>query len=150
VLVGEGRERAAIEEQIRRLDLAHQVSLLGARRTDDVVGIVQGADVLVLSSVVTANGQMEGIPVALIEALACEVPVVASRLSGISELVIDDETGLLVEAGDDAALAGAIERLVRDPALRTRLGAAGRARVSAEFSERLNAERLLALFENRQ
>jgi glycosyltransferase involved in cell wall biosynthesis len=150
VLVGEGAERPAVEEQIRRLHLTDHVSLLGARRTDEVLGIMQDADMLVLSSVVVPSGQMEGIPVALTEALACEVPVVASRLSGIPELVVDDETGILVDAGDDAALADAIERLVRDPALRKRLGAAGRARVAAEFTERLNAERLLALFENRQ
>ena len=93
---------------------------------------------------------MEGIPVALVEALACEVPVVASRLSGIPELVVDGETGLLVDAGDTDALANAIERLSRDPALRRRLGAAGRARVVAEFSERSSAERLVARFASDQ
>jgi colanic acid/amylovoran biosynthesis glycosyltransferase len=150
VLAGEGAERAAIEEQIRRLDLADRVSLVGAVRSGDVLRIVKTADVVVLSSVVVASGQMEGIPVALMEALACEVPVVASRLSGIPELVIDGETGLLVDAGDADALAGAIERLSRDPALRRRLGAAGRARVVSEFGERASAERLVALFASGQ
>jgi glycosyltransferase involved in cell wall biosynthesis len=150
VLVGEGAERAAVEEQIRRLDLADRVSLVGALRSGDVLGTVKTADVVVLSSVVVANGQMEGIPVALMEALACEVPVVASRLSGIPELVVDGETGLLVDAGDADALADAIERLSRDPALRRQLGAAGRARVLAEFSERANAERLVARFASGQ
>jgi colanic acid/amylovoran biosynthesis glycosyltransferase len=150
VLVGEGAERASIEEQIRRLDLADRVSLVGALRSGDVLRIVKTADVMVLSSVVLASGQMEGIPVALIEALACEVPVVASRLSGIPELVIDGETGLLVDAGDADALAHAIERLSRDPALRRQLGAAGRARVVAEFSERSGAERLVARFASGQ
>ena len=144
VLVGEGVERAAIEEQLRRLDLAERVSLVGALRSGDVLGIVRTADVVVLSSVVAGSGQMEGIPVALMEALACEVPVVASRLSGTPELVIDGETGLLVDAGDADALADAIERLSRDPALRRRLGGAGRAHVVAEFSERASAELLVA------
>src|SRR5205085_4247891 len=118
VLIGEGAERAAIEEQIRRLDLIDRVSLLGALRSNDVLGTVRAADVVVLSSVVAATGQMEGIPVAVVEALACEVPVVASRLSGIPELVVDGETGLLVDAGDPDAFANAIERLAQDPALR--------------------------------
>ncbi len=150
VLVGEGAERAAIEEQIRRLDLTGRVSLVGALRSGDVLRIVNTADVVVLSSVVAASGQMEGIPVALMEALACEVPVIASRLSGIPELVIDGETGLLVDAGDADALATAIERLSQDPALRRQLGASGRAHVIAEFSERSNAERLVARFASGQ
>jgi colanic acid/amylovoran biosynthesis glycosyltransferase len=150
VLVGEGAERTAIEERIRALDLADRVSLVGALRSGDVLRTVRAADVVVLSSVVAASGQMEGIPVALMEALACEVPVVASRLSGIPELVLDGETGLLVEAGDAEALASAIERLSRDPPLRRQLGAAGRARVVAEFSERSSAQRLVARFASGQ
>jgi len=150
VLVGEGAERAAIEEQIRRSHLTDRVSLAGALRTDDVLRTVRAADVVVLSSVVAANGQMEGIPVALMEALACEVPVVASRLSGIPELVIDGETGLLVGAGDPDELADAIERLAKDPALRRRLGAAGRARVVAAFDARSSAECLVERFASGQ
>ena len=126
------------------------MSLVGALRSGEVLRTVQSADVVVLSSVVAANGQMEGIPVALMEALACEVPVVASRLSGIPELVIDGETGLLVEPGGREALANAIERLSRDAVLRRQLGAAGRALVVAEFSERTNAERLVACFASGQ
>jgi glycosyltransferase involved in cell wall biosynthesis len=150
LLVGEGAERASIEEQVRRLDLADRVSLAGALRSGDVLRIFKTADVVALSSVVVASGQMEGIPVALIEALACEVPVVASRLSGIPELVIDGETGLLVDAGDADALADAIERLSRDPSLRRQLGAAGRAHVVAEFNERSGAERLVMRFASGQ
>ncbi len=150
VLVGEGAERGAIEAQLRGLDLTDRVTLAGALRSDEVVEIVKAADVVVLASIVVASGQMEGIPVALMEALACAVPVVASRLSGIAELVIDGETGLLVDAGDHDALADALQQLYEDPVLRRRLGTAGRERVVAEFSERENAARLLERFESAQ
>ncbi len=127
LLVGEGRERPAIEAQIARLGLADAVRLLGAKTSNQVLALVQHADVFVLPSVVAADGQMEGIPVALMEALACEVPVVASRVSGIPELVVDGGTGLLVPPDDAHAIADAVERLASDPALRARMGAAGRA-----------------------
>ena len=97
-------------------------------------------------SVPTAAGKREGLPVVLIEAMAAGVPVVASHLSGIPELVENDVTGLTVPPADAIALADAIERLAADPALRDRLACAGRARVEAEFDLDRNARRLIGLF----
>ena len=97
-------------------------------------------------SVPTRDGRREGIPVALMEAMACGVPVVGSRLSGIPEVVEDAETGLLVEPGDPAALADALERLLRDRELARRLASSGRATIEREFDLRSNAARLADRF----
>ena len=100
------------------------------------------SDVLVAPSVPTRQGKREGIPIVLMEALASGLPVVASRLAGIPELVEDGRTGLLVEPRDAAGLAAALRRLSDDPALRAQLAAAGRAKVELEFDAYDNAARL--------
>ena len=145
-LVGEGEERAALEAQIRALGLEDVVSLVGAQPRDRVVAIVEAADVVVQPSIVLPSGKTEGIPVALMEALAAERAVVASEVSGIPELVVDGVTGLLVAPGDAAALAHAIERLLDDPALRARLGSAGRSKVLEEFDLHRNTALLAERF----
>ena len=99
-----------------------------------------------LASVVAANGQMEGVPVALMEALACGIPTVATRLSGIPELVVDDRTGLLAAPGDSAALAEAIARTLADPVAARRRSTAGRTLVEEEFDLRRSGARMAALF----
>src|SRR5437773_11798667 len=85
---------------------------------------------------------MDGIPNTILEAFAVETPVVATRLSGIPEVVLGDQTGLLVEPGDVAGLAAALTRILRDSALGLRLGAAGRALVLERFDLRRNVEQL--------
>jgi colanic acid/amylovoran biosynthesis glycosyltransferase len=145
-LVGEGEERPALEEQVRALGLGDVVTLLGAQPRDRVVAIVEAADVVVQPSVVLRSGKTEGIPVALMEALAAERAVVASGVSGIPELVVDGVTGLLVPPGDAAALANAIERLLDDPGLRTQLGRSGRRKVLEEFDLHRNTALLADRF----
>ncbi len=142
--VGEGDERPAIEAAIARLDLSERVSLLGAVPRGRVAQELARSDVVAQPSIILASGKTEGIPVALMEALAAERAVVASNLSGIPELVRDGATGLLVPPGDAEALAAAIERLAHEPGLRRRLGRAGRELVLAEFDLRVNAAQLAA------
>jgi hypothetical protein len=89
---------------------------------------------------------MEGIPVALMEAMAAGVPVISTRLSGIPELVRDGEGGLLVPERDPAALAAAMERLAADPALAARLAEGGRRAVRERFDRGRNVARLAELF----
>jgi glycosyltransferase involved in cell wall biosynthesis len=144
--VGDGPDRARLERQAADLGLGPRVEFAGRRTRAEVVAILGDTDVLVAPSVPTAQGKREGLPVVLIEALAAGVPVVASRLSGIPELVEDGVTGLTVAPGDELAIADAIARLLSDAALCERVTTAGRARVVERFDLDTNARRLIGLF----
>jgi colanic acid/amylovoran biosynthesis glycosyltransferase len=148
--VGDGPDRAALAAQADQLGVAGAVRFHGAQTREQVIEHLRRADVVVAPSVPTADGRREGIPVALMEALASGVPVVASRLSGIPELVVDGETGLLAPPGDVAALAAAVRRLYGDPALRRSLGTAGRAAVERDFDLKRNAAILAQRFQEVQ
>jgi len=142
-VVGEGELRASLESQIAQDALADRIWLLGTRTQVQVVDALARADVFVLPSVVAPDGQREGIPVSLMEAMAAGVPVVASRLSGIPELVVDGETGMLVEPGEAAALAGAIRRTLDDPESAQGRAERGRALVRRQFEIGTNVGRLV-------
>jgi glycosyltransferase involved in cell wall biosynthesis len=144
-LVGEGPDRAALARLADELGLGERVVFAGACPSDVVAAHLRDADALVAPSVPTRQGKREGIPVVLMEAMATGVPVVASRLSGIPELVEHDRSGLLVPPGDADALAGALLRLRDDADLVARLVAGGRAAVEDEFDLDRNVERLAAL-----
>ena len=105
------------------------------------------AHVFVLAAVRTARGEMDGIPVSLIEAMGIGVPVVSTHVSGIPELIEDGRSGLLVAAGDASALADAIERLQREPALAQAIGAQARRRVETAFSLKRSVDALLAAWD---
>jgi colanic acid/amylovoran biosynthesis glycosyltransferase len=136
-IVGEGPMRPALESQIRRLDLERNVTLAGARPQDEVTVLLRTASLLVVPSVVAPDGQMEGIPVALMEAMASRLPVVASSLSGIPEAVKHGTTGVLVEPGCASELAVAIERVLSDTRASRQMG--NRARTAVEREFRLDA-----------
>ncbi|HEX5467204.1 MAG TPA: glycosyltransferase [Candidatus Limnocylindrales bacterium] len=142
-LVGDGPDEAALRERIAAGGLEDRIRLLGRRTRAQIAELLATSHVLVAPSVPTPDGRREGIPVVLMEAMASGLPVVASRLSGIPELVRDGETGLLAEPADVAGLAAAIRRLAEQPELRARLGAAARATVLADYDLRTNADRLL-------
>jgi colanic acid/amylovoran biosynthesis glycosyltransferase len=138
LLIGQGEDRPQIEAQIERLKLQTQVQVLGPQPRDKVSAYVAAADVMVLPSIVTSYGKQEGIPVALMEALASAKPVVATAISGIPELIEHERSGLLVPERDATALAEALLRLHDDPELGRRLGEAGRATVLREFNLKHN------------
>ncbi len=144
-LVGDGEDLAALRQQAVGAGLGEQVVFEGRRTRTEIADLLQRTDVLVTPSVVARDGRREGIPVVLMEGMASGLPVVASRLSGIPELVEDDVCGLLVEPGNADAIATALERLAADPVLRRDLGEAARAKVLAEFDLETNARRLAAL-----
>jgi glycosyltransferase involved in cell wall biosynthesis len=127
VLVGEGPELDKIKEQVRQAGLEGNVRLLGLRK--DVARLVAAADVFLLTSI------SEGIPLTLIEAMGAGLPVVATGVGGVGEVVEDGATGLLAPSGDDAALAGHVLRLAEDRALAARMGQRGRERALGLFAE---------------
>jgi glycosyltransferase involved in cell wall biosynthesis len=145
-IVGDGPDRKSLSRQIASAGLAEHVTLLGRRDRTEVAELLRTADVLAASSVPTRSGKREGIPVVLMEAMASGIPVVASGISGIPELVEDGLTGLLVPPGDPEALARALSRLHDDPLLRRELGLAGREKVVEEFDVRKNAAELVRRF----
>ncbi len=145
-IVGEGPDRAALEQQVAEAGLADRVAFLGGQTRAEIARLLGSSDVLVAPSVPTRGGKREGIPVVLMEAMSAGLPVVASALSGIPELVIDGSSGLTVPPGDSPAIAAALRRLYDDPDLRARLGVAARARVVAEFDVDANAGRLIERF----
>ena len=144
--IGEGEDRPQIEAQIARLGLGEHVQLLGQQPRNRLTEILAQADVMVLPSVVTASGKKEGIPVALMEALATELPVVATAISGIPELIEDGKTGLLAPERDSHALASALQRLYHEPELGKQFAAAGREKVLREFNLRPNVGALRQVF----
>ena len=127
LLAGEGSSASEIDALIDALDLRSHVLRLGLRA--DVNRLLAAADVVLLSSV------SEGIPLTLIEGMAAGLPVLATRVGGIPEVVEEGQTGLLVAAGDDEAMAQQILRLAEDPARREQMGQAGRERANDLFSE---------------
>lgn len=145
-ILGGGPLRSRLERQIRMLGLQDRVTLGGPATEDGVAEALAWADVFALASVRVATGQMEGIPVALMEAMASGLPVVATRLSGIPELVEPGYSGWLVPPADAAALARALERLGVDPGLRQRMGARGRQAVAEKFNLATNAALLSSFF----
>jgi glycosyltransferase involved in cell wall biosynthesis len=118
-IAGEGRLRGALLAEHARLGLDDRVRFLGFR--EDVVDLLRAADLFVLSS------YLEGLGTSVLDAMAAGLPVVATRVGGVPEIVRDGETGLLVPPRDPEALAAAMARLAEEPALRERLGAGGRA-----------------------
>lgn len=132
-IVGEGPLRPLLERQIRALGLSARVQLWGAVSHEDVLAMYAEAMVAALPSVISANGDRDGIPNALVEALFLGVPAVATPISGIPELIEDGVTGLLVPPRDSAALADALARLLDDASLRQRLAGAGYRTVQARF-----------------
>jgi glycosyltransferase involved in cell wall biosynthesis len=144
--VGDGEDRAMLAEQIAKAALVQRVHLLGRRTREQIAELLAGADVVVTPSVPTKGGKREGIPVVLMEAMGSGVPVVASNISGIPELVEHERCGLLVPPRDPQGLAAALERMYNDPTLRQRLGQAGREKVVHEFDLYSNAALLAQHF----
>lgn len=145
-LVGDGPLRPDLEERADRLGLGARVRFLGSRTEEKVAELLDAADAFVLPSIVLPNGWMEGLPNVLIEALAAGVPAIATRMSGIPELIRDGETGLLAEPGDVGGLRAAVLRLLADPEGALARAREGRRVVEEEFDIERSASRLVELF----
>ena len=139
-LVGDGPERPVLEEQIADHGLGDCVRLAGACNHDRVADYYGASDAFVLSSF------LEGLPVVLMEAMAMELPCIATWITGVPEIIEDEVEGLLVPPASASAIAGAVERLMDDPQAARRLGSAARRKVLASYHLGRNIERLAGEF----
>ncbi len=146
-IVGYGEQQASLEAQVSALRLEGRVRLCGKMSHARIRDLYREADLFVAPSEIAADGDRDGIPNVLLEAMATALPVVTTPVSGIPEVVRDGENGLLVPPADAAALAAAIERLAGSAALRERLGAAARRAVIAQFGEARNLAQLVELLQ---
>jgi glycosyltransferase involved in cell wall biosynthesis len=146
VIVGEGPARDRLRELARALGLSDAVTFTGRIGATALQAAYRASDALVLPAVVDRRGDTEGLGVVLLEAMHYGVPVIGSQLGGIRDIIEHERSGLLVPPGDASALALAMERLARDPALARRLGEAGRRRVREHFSWPVIASRWVALY----
>ena len=131
-IVGEGEERARLEALLR--ETGAPVTLLGARSEEETLALTRRARVAALACVVAPDGDEDGIPVALLEAMAAGVPVVSTAVGGIPELLEEGRAGLLVAPGDAVGFSAALSRLLRDERLAASLGEAGRGAVEARHA----------------
>ncbi len=141
-LVGDGPMRATIEARLEALGLSTRVTLTGALSPEQVAAEYERADIVVLASF------SEGVPVVLMEAMAHGRPVVATRVGGVAELVVNGQSGYVVAPGDALELADALGTLLSDRGRAAAMGRAGSSAVWQEFSVARSAERLEALFES--
>jgi glycosyltransferase involved in cell wall biosynthesis len=138
-IAGDGQERSSLAALIAQLSAESYVHLLG--HVADPRGLYQAADAFALSSI------REGLPNVVLEAMALQTPVIATRVAGIPKLITDEQDGLLIPPGDEAALAGAIRRLMDDAELRHRLARAGRATIESRFSFARRMEKVVTVYD---
>jgi len=140
LLIGEGALRNDLERLVSNHGLADRVRFVGPLVTAELPAHLAAADACVLTS------EAEGLPTSLLEAMACGLPVIATNVGGVSELVVNGETGSLVSSGDADGLCRALNELATDPERRRRMGRAGRARAEADFSLRRMADGYVDLY----
>jgi glycosyltransferase involved in cell wall biosynthesis len=141
-IVGDGPQRDHLQTAVQTQGLETEVLLLGAVKQEHLLAYYRSADLFVLTCAVAADGDRDGIPVALMEAMAMEVPVVSTTVSGIPELIHSMEEGVLVAAGDAAAVADSIVFLTRHPIEARQMAARGRQKVQEQFDIEATVEQL--------
>lgn len=146
-ILGLGELETELRSSVERLGLGDRVELPGPRPQSALIEAVKGAAVFAAPCVVGRDGNRDGLPTVLLEAMALGTPCVSTDVTGIPEVLRDGETGLMVPQHDPAALAAALERLLGDPALRVGLARRARWLVEAEFDVHRNATLLRGLFE---
>ena len=146
-IIGSGPLKEQMQNLIKEFKLQHRVILLGAREQDFVRAAYQRAAIFVLPCVVTSNGDRDGIPNVLYEAMATGTPVISTSVAAIPELIDSENNGLLVEQRRPELLADAIDRLLINPDLRGRLARAARATIEPRFTLDRTAKELLKVFQ---
>ncbi|MFO1147683.1 MAG: glycosyltransferase family 4 protein [Alsobacter sp.] len=144
VHIGSGELRDALKRQAAGLGIADRIDWRGGQAQDAVIAAMREADLFVLPCREGDKGDRDGLPNVIMEAATQALPILSTRFAGVPEFVTEGRDGLLVEPGDSDALAGGVERLARDPALRRRLGAAALERVRTGFSFEAGVEAVRA------
>jgi len=139
IFVGDGETRPALEAEVCRLNLRNRVEFLGERR--DVAQILSACHIFALPT------RWEGFPLSILEAMRAGLPVVASDVGGVAEAVIDSKTGFLAPCGDEFAFRARLRELIERPALRGKMGAAGRRRYETEFTLESMLRKTLAVYQ---
>ena len=146
-IIGDGPLRENLQEKINKFNLSSRVTLLGSLSQGGVFKKLQAGDIFALPSVTDRQGASDVFPTVILEAMSAARPVVSTRLAGIPELVVHEETGFLVPPGDMIALVEALEQLIRNPELRLRYGRAGRMRIEQHFRIEQTIRPLLELLQ---
>lgn len=144
-VLGDGPEGASLSRLAETLGIAGRVTFHGRKRNEAVQQAMREASLLVVPSRIGPRNQTEGLPTVIVEAFSLELPVIATRLTGIPEIVRQDETGILFEMEDVDGIAAAITRVAADPDTAAAWARAGRRLVEREFDQRVNAARLFDL-----
>ncbi|HEX3421667.1 MAG TPA: glycosyltransferase family 4 protein [Candidatus Udaeobacter sp.] len=147
-IFGEGPLKNELQTQIDELRLQNNVALTGAKPQTELRRRLAAANVFVLPSVVDPDGGMDNLPTVIMEAMATGLPVVSTNIGGIPEMVIENQTGFLVQSGDTSAMANAIETLIGDLPMATKFGLSGHEHARVLFSIEKNVRELCALIES--
>jgi colanic acid/amylovoran biosynthesis glycosyltransferase len=145
-IIGDGEERALLEGRSREFGLENHVQLLGARPQQEVIAKIQEASAFALPCIIGEDGNRDGLPTVLLEAMALGTACVSTDVTGIPEILHHEETGLQVSQRDPLALANALERLLVDSELRLRLAINARGLIEKEFNIERNAAKLREVF----
>lgn len=146
-IIGAGPHQALLQNQTEHLNLKDKVKFLGAQPQEVVREALGHATVFALACAVSADGDRDGIPTVLMEAMACGTPVVSTLVSGIPELIETGKDGLLVPPNNPLLLADALDHLLHAPEIREQLAQAARAKMEMHFSIHTSAEQLQGLFQ---
>jgi len=146
-IVGDGKLRGELTELIEQLEVYSHIQLVGWKSQEDVARLLKSVDIFLAPSVTGADGDQEGIPVVLMEALACGLPVISTFHSGIPELIQDRQSGFLVQERDAVALAEKLEYLAAHPEVGDNMGKTGRAWVEKHHNINQLNEQLVKIFE---
>ncbi len=138
-IVGSGEQKGALNDLIVELQVQDRVKLVGPLPQEDVLQAYRRATVFALPCIIGQDGNRDGLPTVLLEAMACGLPAVSTEVTGIPEIIDHEQNGLIVPPGDPDALAAALARLLAEPALRERMAQAARLKVEREFDLRRNA-----------
>ncbi len=144
-IIGEGPLKDELRRQIDELRLQNNVALTGAKPQTQLRGRLTAANVFVLPSVIDPDGGMDNLPTVIMEAMASGLPVVSTNIGGIPEMVVENETGFLVQPGNAVAMADAIETVINDCSLAAKLGQSGHERARRLFSIEKNVREFCAL-----